>query len=51
MGGAAIQIRPSPAQNEFRQVGMGPALNQISFTPICKVLSFTDIKEIIRAKS
>jgi len=28
---------------------VGPALDQISFAPICKVLSFTDNKETMRA--
>lgn len=51
MGGAATQFRPSPTPEGIRRIGLGLALDQISFTPISKVLSFTDIKEIIRAKS
>lgn len=51
MGGAAIRFRPSPVPEGIPASGMGPALDHQSLSPIVIVLSFSVIKEIMRAIS
>ncbi|MGE0088193.1 MAG: hypothetical protein AB7S50_01810 [Bacteroidales bacterium] len=40
---------PTFPEGKSDESEVGPALDQISFAPICKVLSFTDNKETMRA--